>query len=517
MGDGVVRAYEPPDGIVLPTAPANVLTESDVVRVAKEFFPMLLSQRVEMQKLQPWVEARQGTEELYFPPKIRRSNTEYSDIAERAANALLRLVVSSMVQVHHVEGFRSELPGVSDTIFTEWRRQRFPKRQMDLYRPVFGYGLGLVRAYRAGGTGRVGWEIHSPLTATVFWDADEQAAEFPLMGMKLRPLLGSESEEQGYRVMMEDGNGNVVLQCKGQGLDARDWRVIQPYTPHGVPVVPWVQYETETTSEGRVIGQVEPLLPLGRRIDQDVFDRLILQRKASWDVRTASGLTIVDGQGNDPATGQPMSPGEYARRVEALSATDILVSSNPETKFGALPANDLQGHLAATKADLLKLSATSQTPPHHLVGLDSNLQAEALQAAVETFNSKCRASQGALGSDHETLARLYGIMTGDAGLAQDYTLHCRWRDLRNDPFAQAAQALGVLRQSVGVPLEMVFGMIPGWTDDDVRMAMERVEDEQDSELMLQMAQAAQGAASRAGGGGGVNTSDTVSGRGVPAG
>ena len=54
-------------------------------------------------------------------------------------------------------------------------------------------------------------------------------------------------------------------------------------------------------------------------------------------------------------------------------------------------------------------------------------------------------------------------------------MEVRWRDTEVRPLSQAADALGKLAAQVGVPLEMLWGMIPNWTDSDVERAKNLVE------------------------------------------
>src|SRR5690606_41700547 len=59
-------------------------------------------------------------------------------------------------------------------------------------------------------------------------------------------------------------------------------------------VCPVVRFANQLDLEGRTPGEVEPFIPIMGRIDQTTFDRLLIQRHASWKVRTVSGMTLPD-------------------------------------------------------------------------------------------------------------------------------------------------------------------------------------------------------------------------------
>src|SRR5690606_39397493 len=61
---------------------------------------------------------------------------------------------------------------------------------------------------------------------------------------------------------------------------------------HGVGECPIVRYCNRVDLEGRVAGEIEPFLSVLGRIDQTTFDRLVVQRFATWVVRTIAGMSV---------------------------------------------------------------------------------------------------------------------------------------------------------------------------------------------------------------------------------
>jgi hypothetical protein len=203
------------------------------------------------------------------------------------------------------------------------------------------------------------------------------------------------------------------------------------------------------------MSDIEALIPIAARIDQDTFDRLIVQRFGSWVVRTISGMEM-------PETNDEMHAAKLKLRVE-----DILVSESQDTKFGTLPGTPLDGYISARDSDIRDLAAVSQTPPHHLLGQMANLSAEALAAAEASLTRKVAERQHVFGEAHEQTLRLASELMGIPG---DPSAEVRWRDMESRSLAQAADALGKIAQMLNVPVQLLWEKIPGWTQEDVERA-----------------------------------------------
>src|SRR5690606_36161671 len=128
-----------------------------------------------------------------------------------------------------------------------------------------------------------------------------------------------------------------------------DWTFIDAGS-YRSDVVPWVRFTNDLDLEGRVTGEVVPSIPLLKRIDQDTFDRLIVQRFGSWKIRTVAGMK------------QPSNAAEEELVARLLRVNDLLTSTSPETKFGTLDATPLDGFIAARDADIRDFSSVTQIP-----------------------------------------------------------------------------------------------------------------------------------------------------------
>jgi hypothetical protein len=262
----------------------------------------------------------------------------------------------------------------------------------------------------------------------------------------------------GWSLRLYDDERVHYLQANASHqLTYVEWR------EHGVGVCPVVRFANQLDLEGRTPGEVEPFIPLAGRIDQTVFDRLVIQRFCAWNVRTIAGMALPDD--TDDA---------MQAALLKLKASDILVAEDADTKFGSLPATSIEPLIKGVEADIQALAAASQTPAHEMLGQMANLSAEALAAARASLSRKVEERKHSLGQSHGQTLRLAARISGDMDTARDMSATVRWRDMEGRSLAQAADALGKMAQMLGVPAEMLWERIPGWTQDDVTRAKQLV-------------------------------------------
>lgn len=449
-----------------------VMRPADVVEMAHGYMPSFLRQREKANALDVWARGKQHEHpsELYMPDEVERSTgSEYLDLAGRAPAPWLPLIVTSLLQTIHLQGVRRE--GVDGNLrsWTTWQENRFDAKQIQLYRSVFDHGLAFVEAWpgqtRFSSERTAIWRPLSARKMAAFFR--EHGEEYPEVTIEAEPYEAKDAYgniEHGWQVQVLDEQAKHYLSCKSDGLELKEWTYIS-YDEHNLGFVPVIQYDFQTDLDGRTMGQIEPFIPLARRIDQDTFDRLIVQRFGAWKVRYIAGLMRPEGM--DDAT--------YRAELARLRVGDFLVGESADTKFGTLEETQLAGFIAAGDSDLRTLSATSQTPPHHMLGLSSNMQAESLAAAEGGLQRKSIMTKTGFGERHEQLFRTSAWIRGDRQEANAFDMQVRWRDMELRSLSQAADAFGKLATQVGVPQEMLFEMIPNWTDQDVARAKQLVE------------------------------------------
>lgn len=465
------------------------MSKGDVQEMAHAYFPSFLRSRHSAIVMDRWMNGRQyelGSDApsefsldidpddpaygLPFSPRTGETSDEFDNLRGLAPNNFAGLVVTSLAQTAHVEGIRR--PGVKDNLpsWKTWQRNGWDAKQIPLHRAAIGMSTayGIVLPGRDGLTGDPMSKMlaRSPKTMAAFFDTDDD--EFPRIAIEAHPRYEradgfSTPIQVGWDVDVYDAYVVHRLIAKGKGLNEDDWTYLT-HDEHNLPVCPVAALYNRIDLDGRAYGEIEPVLPLLRRIDQDTFDRLINQRFGAWQIRYIAGMA------------KPSKASDEKVQAMKLSVADILISTDHQTKFGTIPGGDIDAQIKATDHDLRLLSAISQTPPHHLLGLSSNLQAEALAAAESGLLRKSFDFRTNAGEFHERMARLSALAEGDLQTARAYDLQVRWRDPEAKSMSQAADALGKLATQLGVPVEILWEKIPGWTDTDVARAKELVED-----------------------------------------
>jgi hypothetical protein len=456
------------------------MKQGAVIEMAVNYFPSFLRSRAEARMLGAWMNGKQyeyaesaeldETSPGYgrpFQPNRQETTREYENLRGLSPNAFAGLIVTTMSQMSYLEGISK--PGVVGTlpVWETFQRNRWLSRQTAVHRGALGqavaYGVVLPGADPLTGS-KMSKMIGKSAEAMSAWYDDEDD-EWPVIAMEAYERY----ENQGFGNMMVGWTVRIYdeyvthrLVCEGDGATKEQWTYID-HERHGMPVPPVARCANRLDLDGRATGEIEPVLPLLRRIDQDVFDRLIVQRFGAWKVRYIAGMA------------KPDSKSEQAAQALKLRVEDLLVSTSNETKFGVLPAGNIENQIKATDADLRLLSAISQMPPHHLLGLSSNLQAEALAAATEGLQRKSFDFRTNAGEFHQQMARLVAMGEGDFVTAAAWDLRVRWKDTESGSMSQAADALGKLAVQLKVPLEMLWERIPGWTDTDVQRAKELAE------------------------------------------
>lgn len=431
------------------------MSKKDVVAlVADLLMPAFLKEKDRLDRIDNWYRWNHDA-----PHQPQHSTREYRELSARAQTPWLGLVVTSVAQALYVEGYR-QATAAEDSQPWEygWQANGMDRRQVPVHRAALAYGLSYETVLPGTNDFEERMAVirgHSPRRMIAVYD-DPAGDDWPHFAMQADPAKVSGST--GYALRVYDEADVYFLNADSGGTSI----TYIENREHNVGRCPVVRFSNLLDLEGRADGEVEPYIPVAGRIDQTVFDRLVVQRFASWVVRTIAGMSASE---TADATGETPAQVKLRLRVE-----DILVAEDNDTKFGSLPASDLSGFIEASKADIMALAAVSQTPAHELLGQLANLSAEALAAARASLTSKVDERQHSFGESHEQSLRLAAWIMGDEEGARDVTSQVRWKDTEIRSLSQAADALGKLAQMLGVPVELLWEKIPGFTDQDVERA-----------------------------------------------
>lgn len=455
------------------------MKQGAVIEMAVTYFPSFIRSRDEALMLGAWMNGKQyehaeGLDETSvgygrsFAPNKQEVTREYENLRGLSPNPFAGLIVTTLAQMAYLEGISR--PGTKGIlpVYETFNRNRWASKQTAIHRGAIGqsvaYGVVLPGEDPLTGSKMSKMLGKSAESMAAFYDNDDD--EWPVIAIEAAKRYenkGFGAVEIGWSVKIYDAFVVHRLVCDGDGAEEKAWTYID-HEDHGMPVPPVARCANRLDLDGRATGEIEPVLPLLRRIDQDTFDRLINQRFGAWQVRYIAGMA------------KPTGVSEQAAQALKLRVEDLLVSTDNQTKFGVLPSGSLENQIKATDADLRLLSAISQVPPHHLLGISSNLQAEALAAATEGLQRKAFDFRTNAGEFHEQMARLVAMSEGDFVTAAAWDMRVRWKDTESGSMSQAADALGKLAVQLKVPTEMLWERIPGWTDTDVQRAKELVED-----------------------------------------
>ena len=470
------------------------MAKGAVIDMAVNYFPSHLRSRAEALLMGAWSEGKQYefSEDLEedergfgrpFAPNKREITDEYNNLRGLSPNNFAGLIVRTYSQLAKLEGISR--PGVNGVlpIWGTFQRNRWLVRSNAIHEGALGqalaYGVVIPGTDPLTGSKMSKMVGKSAVRMSAFYDEEDD--EWATMAIEATPRRDEggvpfgTSGQTGWNVWIWDAYVVHRLSCKGNGGTPEDWTYID-FIEHGMPIPPVARCANRINLDGQATGVIEPVLPILRRLDQDTFDRLINQRFGAWQVRYISGMA------------KPTSATDAAAQKLRLSVEDLLVSTNPETRFGVLPGGPLSPQIEVTDHDLRILSAITQLPPHHLLGVSSNLQAEALAAATEGMQRQSIDFRGHAGEFHEQMARLVAMAEGNLELAVAYDLRVRWKDTESASMSQAAQSLGMLAQQLDVPIQMLWERIPGWTDDDVKRAIELAESGELEKILAQLAQ-----------------------------
>ena len=396
------------------------------------------------------------------PHTPRHSTDEYQELSARAQTPWLGLVVTSVAQALYVEGYRRAEDPDNATGWDWWQANRLDSRQIPVHRSALAYGQAYLSVL-PGTDPLTGDDLPvmrgiSPRRMVTFHE-DEATDDWPVYAMHAQPATINGAP--GWDVKVYDDARLWTLHAD-QSFDQVDYVTFEE---HGAQVCPVVRFTNQLDLEGRTDGEVEPFIPIAGRIDQTVFDRLVVQRFSSWVVRTIAGMAPPEMLASETEE-------EYRERTKLrLRAEDILIADDPDTRFGSLPASPIAPFVDAHDADVRVLAAVSQTPPHHLLGQMANLSAEALAAAESSLMRKVDERQHTFGESWEQAFRLADVIMGET---PDTSAQVQWADPESRSLAQAVDALAKLA-GIGVPVELLLEKVPGWTQQDVERATALIE------------------------------------------
>jgi hypothetical protein len=210
-----------------------------------------------------------------------------------------------------------------------------------------------------------------------------------------------------------------------------------------------------------VFGIVEPLIDIQKRVDETTFGMLVAQYYQAFKQRYIVGWIAQSEQ-------------------DALKASsaNVWMFKDPDVKVGNLEAGDMAPYISSKESALADMSAIAQLPLSALGASGStprNVGSEAVASFDAGKDRKAGEIRTSLGETWELVLRTAAAIDGDAEAAADTSSQLRWRDMTTTSPGAIVDALGKMNSMLGVPVEMLWERIPGWTDQDQARAIDIVQ------------------------------------------
>jgi hypothetical protein len=403
--------------------------------------------RPEMARLRRFERYYRGKQKLPWMPDNVES--EYRDIADKSQTNWLQLVVRSSMQALIVDGYGTDA-GASPLWDIAWQRNGMDSLQMALHEATLVLGYSYMLFFPSDDDGVWVCPESATRVSAVYEDPRD---EWPTHAVR---------EVSKTRTELYDGDARYIISGSGAGQTVE-------VAEHDFEHPPVVQMRLNRTLLGSPLGEIEPNIPTQDRIRDATFMLQVVAKYGGFPQKWIAGLDLTkpltgpDGLPILDGNGNPIFPTIKAYVDHILAAVD------PETKFGQFEAADLGQYETALEAHIRHLAATTQTPPHYLLGSLVNLSAEALAAAEAGHMRKTAGYATVLGEGHEQWLRGCGAML-DLDEADDTSSQVHWADVESRSLAQTADALLKLNQ-LGLPLQVLIPMIPGLAQQDREAAL----------------------------------------------
>ncbi|AXQ65205.1 portal protein [Streptomyces phage Thestral] len=464
------------------------MADSSPLTLAKELLAILDRDEGRLERIDRFIRGKH--DDPYMPPQ---ADDEYKLLAKRAVSNWMPLLIGTPAQALYVDGFRpgtsSEgLPEASSSksaAWSHWQRSRMDARQAAVYRGALGFGHSFVLTEKTK-KGVISKGLSAKKTAALYEDPANDDEPYAALTITAKP----KAETPG-KARMWDARYEYAVTFKS--LSDLDSVRVAKGKLHGSTECPVTRFAAQVDLEGRTVGVVEPMIPLQNRINQTIFDLLVAQTYTSHEVRYATGMAPpllmewVDEHGN--VTTDPELAVDSRPKLDAAgnpipapinhNARRFLFAEDPDVKFGSLPAGPITPLIESVDMSIRHLAAISQTPPHHLLGQIANLSAEALLAAETALSRKITEFQSLFGESWERVFRIAAEMEGDTTATEDYAGEVQWRDMESRSLAQAADALGKLKEQLGIPARGLWKRVPGVTQTEYE-DWEQLAEEDDS-------------------------------------
>ncbi|ABE67632.1 hypothetical protein Wildcat_27 [Mycobacterium phage Wildcat] len=393
-------------------------------------FPKMNTECERLDDFEAWTKNGQEVPDL----ATRHKNKEREVLQQLSRKPWMGLMVNSFAQQLIVDGYRKTGTNENAKGWDTWRLNQMDKQQFWLNRAVLTFGYAFIKVTSGisplDGTTVARIKCIDPRDAFAIWE-DPYWDEWP------KYLLERQPNGQYWWWTEEDYS---IFEFK-QGKF-----IYRETVSHDYGHIPFVRYVNVMDLRGVCYGDVEPLVTVAKAIDKTGLDILLVQHHQSFQIRWATGLMLPEGANAD-------------QEKMRFAQESMLISQNEKASFGAIPAAPLDGLLNAYKESLLEFLALAQLPPH-IAGQIVNVAADALAAGTRQTMQKLFEKQATWKASHNQTMRLVNKIEGRTEEATDLDFTITWQDVTIQSLAQFADAWAKMVESLKIPAEGVWDMIP---------------------------------------------------------
>jgi hypothetical protein len=428
------------------------------VGAVEAYFPSWLAQHRVVEEIDIWAKGNNP-----IPMTSVEASPEERALMSLSTTPYGPMILNTSAQTLRVVGYRGEETLEQSPLWRlVWQANKMDAAQTPLWRDALGHGVAFqsvlpgVVAFTGEKTVKI--RSHSALRMSAWYD--EENPDFPIVAMRCdrtEPVEGSPY----YSVTLYDEQNIYYLTCDvtGEKVTYIDHKL------HGIGYTPIVRFQVNPDTDGMVTGEISPFIPILARLDQTMYDRLLVQRQASWRVRFATGLAA------------PKTDAERVAARAVLGKADLMILENENAKIGTLEPSSISELIQAGESDKRDLATVSQIPPDRLLGTVAQMQPESLASAEKALMNKLDAHASTFG---EALELEFNLAAHILGMNNLITVdsQVRWAPRQAGSLTQAADAYGKMAVQLGIPVEMLWEKLENWSDQDTQRARKIIEEKQ---------------------------------------
>jgi hypothetical protein len=391
------------------------------------------------------------------------------NLAWKARTNFLPTILDTFSQVMKVDGYL-EANGKPSAVWDKyWQPNGLDARQTGIHRSALQFGAAYASILPGDKAPVI--KGHSPIEMTAIYE-DPSIDDWPMMALEQRgPLMRLYDETSVYFIGVE----NYPLSGLGASTllvpNIQDWKYIEK-RDHGLGYCPIARFRDRMLLEGEeVFGIVEPLIDIQRRVDETVFGMLVAQYYAAFKQRYVIGWV-------------PQSETEQLK----AEVSSFWSFKDDTVKVGEFTETDLSRYIASKDSALGDMAAIAQVPASalgHSAAAMRNVSPEAVASNDAGQDRKGSEIKTSFGETWELVLRAAAAIGGDDAAANDTSSQVRWRDMSTTSPGAIVDALGKVKQMLGVPAEMLWERIPGWTDQDQERAKQIIESGSEIDRLIQ--------------------------------